>query len=75
MTAWNEGDDGGTSLATDLVGQDLANAIADGPTIEEVTTLISGLTSLAGRLSIELERCSKVPIAEILQRAGRQAAE
>jgi hypothetical protein len=75
MTAWNESGEGDASFAVLLASQDMAAAVAIDNLLGESITLIAGLMSLAGQLLMELERHSKTPIPEILQRLGTEAAE
>jgi hypothetical protein len=75
MTAWNESGEGDASFAVLLASQDMAAAVAIDNLLGESITLIAGLMSLAGRLLMELERQSKTPIPEILERVGTEPAE
>jgi len=74
MTAWNESDDGDTSFVTSILTEDFANAISSDDLIDVAIDKTTGLISLCGRLLLQLERSTKVPIEELLKRIGQQHA-
>lgn len=74
MTAWNESDDGDTSFVIDFVSRDLAETQFTGQLMSETISMVTGLISLSGRLLVQLEQTTGTPIADILRRAGEQAA-